>query len=120
MTGAKPTNGNGHAAAASGVYAIEVPKRPSKTTFQLLHGIAFLVAFNICCILINLFQLMFILPLKALRYMDWAERLYDDGIRYTKGAFGTLISEYCCTRFVVMCLAHVRCVCCALDKISPD
>ena len=76
------------------LHTIQVPHRPRKTVLQFLHGVAFLTVFNLCCILINAFQIMFMLPLKAFRYLDVAERAYDEGIRYTKGAFGVLISEF--------------------------
>lgn len=86
------------------VYDVEIPNRPPKTWPQLLHGVLFLLVFNLGCVMVNAFQLVFMLPLKVLAMaiprglLGWracVEGIYEDGIRYTKGSFGALISEFC-------------------------
>jgi hypothetical protein len=42
--------------------------------------------------MIHAFQLLFVLPLKLVPG-SLSKKLYDEGIRYTKGAFATLMSK---------------------------
>ena len=44
------------------------------------------------CFMVHVFQLS-LLPLKLLSWSTWAGKLYDEGIRYAKGTFATLMSE---------------------------
>lgn len=46
--------------------------------------------------MIHGFQLFILLPLKLFSSSPRAWKLYDEGVRYTKGAFATLMSESSC------------------------
>ena len=71
--------------------SVEIPKRPQKTWWQVVHGALFLIIFIPACVNIVAFQVMFMLPLKFVP-LPFAKEAYEEGIRYTKGAFGSLIS----------------------------
>ncbi|TDL28355.1 acyltransferase-domain-containing protein [Rickenella mellea] len=75
---------------SANLHAIEVPRRPRPSWFQMLLAVLFTIVFNAGCIFINASHFLFLVPLKFIR-MSWAAALYEDGIRGTKGAFGTLI-----------------------------
>jgi hypothetical protein len=66
--------------------------------------------------MIHGFQIAFLLPLRALPF-KWSRQLYDEGICYTKGAFGCLLSSSLVTslhnKFIdnCECSAHVPMVC---------
>ena len=60
---------------------------------QTLRAIVFAVVFNIGCIMVNGFQFTVLLPLGLLPFAT-TKKLYEEGIRYSKGAFGTLIGMY--------------------------
>lgn len=75
------------------LYALPISERPSKTWAQFSNGVAFGVLFNIGCVLINVAQFVLLLPLKALHWVPFGKRLYDTGIRRSKGAFGMLLGE---------------------------
>ena len=81
-----------------GLYALEIPKRPPKTWAQVLHALLFAVVFNVGCLMVNSFQFTILLPLKLLPFA-FAEKAYEEGIRYSKGAFGTLMG---------VCFLHSR------------
>jgi len=49
--------------------------------------------FNLGCVLINAAQFVLLLPLRVLHLLPFGRRLYDAGIRRSKGAFGTLLGE---------------------------
>ena len=72
-------------------HTLAISDRPRKSPLQFLNGFVFLFTFLFACVMINTFQLIFVLPLKAFPF-SFTERLYDDAIRYTKGSFGALIS----------------------------
>lgn len=76
------------------VYALPIPSRPSRTWAQVLNGILFFIIFNVGCIMINGTQFVFLLPLRFIP-LDVAWRLYEVGVRYTKGSFGTLLVLMC-------------------------
>ena len=65
--------------------------RPPRTWTQSLNGVLFLLLFISGCFTIHGFQLLFLLPLKLVPGPN-SRKLYDEGIRYTKGAFATLLS----------------------------
>lgn len=75
---------------AAPLHTIEIDQRPQKTWAQLLHGVAFIVFFLSGCITMNATQVFFLLPLKLVPG-DWAKRVYEEGVRETKGAFGKFI-----------------------------
>lgn len=74
-----------------GLCGIEITKRPPKTWAQIVHGALFLVVFLSGCALVNATQLIFVVPLTLLPF-PWAKEAHERGVRYTKGAFGVLIS----------------------------
>jgi hypothetical protein len=77
-----------------GLHSFPISSRPPKTWSQILSAILFVVVFDIGCLMINATQFAFLLPLRLVPF-QWARELYDEGIRYTKGAFAALLSEYC-------------------------
>ncbi|KAA1468636.1 acyltransferase-domain-containing protein [Dentipellis sp. KUC8613] len=79
---------------AKGLHTLEISKRPPKTWAQTLNAIAFSVVFNFGCLMVNLSQFAFLFPLRLLPF-PWAQQWYETGIRYSKGAFGTLLVLMC-------------------------
>ena len=75
------------------LHALPISERPRKTWAQFSNGVAFGFVFNLGCVLINVAQFLLLLPLKALCFVPFGRRLYDVGIRRSKGAFGTLLGE---------------------------
>lgn len=75
------------------LHALPISERPRKTWAQFFNGVAFGVVFNLGCVLINAAQFLLLLPLKVLHLVPFGRRLYDAGIRRSKGAFGTLLGE---------------------------
>lgn len=75
------------------LYKLEIPARPRKTWSQILNGVLFGVIFNLGCIMMNAFQFCCLLPLRLLPFA-FANRMYDAGIRLSKGSFGVLLSEF--------------------------
>jgi len=75
-------------------YQHELPifARPRRTWAQSLNGFLFFMLFIPGCFMVHVFQLS-LLPLKLLSWSTWAGKLYDEGIRYAKGTFATLMSE---------------------------
>ncbi|KAI0702491.1 acyltransferase-domain-containing protein [Cytidiella melzeri] len=76
------------------LHELEISHRPSKTWSQTLHAILFALVFNVGCIMINSFQFVILLPLRIVP-LSPARMLYAEGIRYSKGAFGTLLILVC-------------------------
>ena len=72
---------------------VEISKRPPKSWAQLAHGVVFLFVFFFACCMIQFTQNIFVVPLGLLPF-KWAKEAHEAGVRYTKGAFGVLISEY--------------------------
>ena len=79
--------------ANSQLHELEISKRPGRTWAQLIHGLLFTLIFNLGCLMVNGFQFTVLLPLKLVP-LSQAQRLYDEGIRYSKGAFGTLLGAH--------------------------
>ncbi|KAI0094604.1 acyltransferase-domain-containing protein [Irpex rosettiformis] len=71
-------------------HALQISKRARNSWAQNLRAIAFTIVFNIGCIMVNGFQFTILLPLGLLPFPA-TRKLYEEGIRYSKGAFGTLI-----------------------------
>jgi len=67
--------------------------RPRRTWAQTLNAFLFFMLFIPGCLMVHAFQLIFLLPLKLFPSSSRAAKLYDEGIRYTKGSFATLMSE---------------------------
>lgn len=78
---------------SGGLHALEISKRPRNSWMQTIRAIVFAVVFNIGCIMVNGFQFTVLLPLGLLPFAT-TKKLYEEGIRYSKGAFGTLIGMY--------------------------
>lgn len=74
-----------------GLHASEISQRPRKTWSQTIQAFLFVIIFDLGCLMINGFQFTILLPLRLLPFAP-AQRLYDEGMRYSKGAFGTLLS----------------------------
>ena len=72
------------------LHAVPISERPRKTWAQFANAVAFGTVFNLGCVLINVAQFVLLLPL---RVVPFGRRLYDGGIRRSKGAFGTLLGE---------------------------
>lgn len=79
-------------ASQAALCGIEISKRPPKTFTQKLLGLISLVVFLVGCISVNATQLLFVVPLALLPF-PWAKEAHESSVRYTKGAFGILISE---------------------------
>ncbi|KAF9036424.1 hypothetical protein BDZ89DRAFT_1011267 [Hymenopellis radicata] len=75
-------------------HTIPIAQRGRQRWTQLIYAILFFFVFNFGCLMVNGFQLVFLLPLRLLN-VDWSRSLYNDGIRYTKGAFGCLLILIC-------------------------
>jgi hypothetical protein len=87
----------------SEAYKVEIGAgRPRRTWTRLLQGVLFALVFNIGCLMANGSQFAFLLPLRLFPFA-WARKLYDDGIRYTKGAFGNLLSQSCAAFLPLSC-----------------
>jgi hypothetical protein len=71
-------------------HTIPIPSRPPKTWAQFINAISFLIVFDFGSLMINSSQFVFLAPLLLLPF-PWARELYEEGIRYTKGAFGSLL-----------------------------
>uniref|UniRef100_A0A8H8CPN0 Phospholipid/glycerol acyltransferase domain-containing protein n=1 Tax=Psilocybe cubensis TaxID=181762 RepID=A0A8H8CPN0_PSICU len=71
------------------LYAIPISKRPPNTWLRFFQAFLFTILFNSACIMINGSQFVFLLPFRILPFR-WSRKLYYAGIRYTKGAFGSL------------------------------
>jgi len=67
--------------------SIPISNRPPIPWSRYIHASLFFIVFISGCITVNLSQFLFLLPLKF-------TPLYNNGIRYTKGAFGRLQSMY--------------------------
>ncbi|KAF9480044.1 hypothetical protein BDN70DRAFT_878074 [Pholiota conissans] len=76
-------------AADAPFYAIPIDKRPPRTWSRIFKAVLFCILFNIACLMINGSQFVFLLPFRILPFR-WSRKLYYAGIRYTKGAFGSL------------------------------
>jgi hypothetical protein len=79
---------------AKPLHAIPIAERPRKTWLQLCNAIGFTIIFNAGVLAIHSSQLLFLLPLKLIPFGLAAEQ-YDEGMRYTKGAFATLLGWSC-------------------------
>ncbi|KAF8898523.1 hypothetical protein BD779DRAFT_1607308 [Infundibulicybe gibba] len=76
------------------LYTLPVSARPSISWTRTIKAVIFFIMFNFGCVMVNGFQFVFLLPLRLVPFPS-ARRLYDEGIRYTKGAFGCLLILMC-------------------------
>lgn len=72
-------------------HQLPIHLRHPRTWAQTLNMVLFLLLFIPGCFMVHGFQLLFVLPLKLVPGPN-SRKLYDEGIRYTKGAFATLLS----------------------------
>lgn len=77
-------------ATAPALHTLEISQRPRRTWAQTLNAILAAIVFLSACLMINCSQFVFLLPLQLLPFA-WAETVYHEGIRYSKGAFGRLL-----------------------------
>lgn len=84
-------------AAGRALYTLPISERPKKTWSQVVNAAGYAILFNVGCLMIHSFQIVFLLPLLLLPF-TWSRNLYEEGVRYTKGCFATLMSESwtCC------------------------
>ncbi|KAL0580279.1 hypothetical protein V5O48_001696 [Marasmius crinis-equi] len=75
-------------------FAQPISKRPSTSWKRKIHALGFAILFNLGCLMLHGSQFVFLLPLRILPF-DWSRELYEEGIRYTKGAFGCLLILMC-------------------------
>ena len=76
----------------SNIYATEIRDRPPRTWQQIGYAILYFFVFNLGCLAVNGSQFLFLLPLRFIPFVP-AKSLYDAGIRFSEGAFGTLLSK---------------------------
>ncbi|CAL1696139.1 unnamed protein product [Somion occarium] len=69
---------------------LPISKRPPKTWSQTLNALLFIIVFDFANLMINAFQFVIVLPIRLIPVSS-ARNLYDEGIRYSKGAFGILL-----------------------------
>ncbi|KAI0361798.1 acyltransferase-domain-containing protein [Trametes cingulata] len=81
-------------AAAPDLYTLPIAARPRRTWAQAAHALTFLVVFAFGCLMINGSQFVVLLPLKLLPFRA-ARKVYYEGVRYSKGAFGALLVLIC-------------------------
>lgn len=76
------------------VHRLEISSRPRRTLAQILNGLLFGIMFNLGTTAVNAFQFLCLLPLRLLPF-EFARRLYDGGIRLSKGGFGVVLIFMC-------------------------
>ncbi|PCH33504.1 acyltransferase-domain-containing protein [Wolfiporia cocos MD-104 SS10] len=81
-------------AATAEPHTLEIHARPPRTWRQTISGVVSLLVFLLGCVMINSSQIAFLLPLRLLPF-SWAKKAYYDGVRYSKGTFGTLLVLMC-------------------------
>lgn len=73
-------------------YTLPIADRPQRTWGQTLNAILFGITFNVGCLVIHSIQVVILMPLLVLPF-GCTKHLYQEGVRYTKGSFATLLSE---------------------------
>jgi hypothetical protein len=74
------------------IHATEIQDRPPRTWQQITHAILYFFTFNLGILAIHASQVVCLLPLRLLPFAP-AKSLYNAGIRFSKGAFGTLLGN---------------------------
>lgn len=75
------------------LHALPIADRPKKTWSQTLNAVLYIVMFNLGCLMIFGFQCAVLIPLRLVPVAP-ARHLYYEGVRYSKGAFGTLVGTF--------------------------
>ena len=94
---------------AASLHAVPISERPRRTWAQFFNGLAFGVLFILGVILVNVAQFLLLLPLRVLHPLPFGRRLYDTGVRRSKGAFGTLLGEFYGSRHTLSVLPPGDC-----------
>ncbi|KAL5536028.1 hypothetical protein ACEPAF_4122 [Sanghuangporus sanghuang] len=76
------------------LHMLPIASRPQKTWSQFVHAIISGLVFFVGCVMIHATQLVFVIPLYFIPSTR-ARKLHDEGVRYTKGAFGKLAVLMC-------------------------
>jgi hypothetical protein len=77
-------------------YSVPIKDRPPLTVLERLRTLAFNVVFFTSCIIIHSFQLLVVLPLRAVP-LPVARRAYRRLLLFSKEAFGTLLVALSCS-----------------------
>lgn len=77
--------------AGPALHTLPISERPPKTWPQTVNAVLFAILFNLGCFITHIFQIVFLLPLLLLPFA-WSRDMYEEGVRYTKGCFATLMS----------------------------
>ncbi|KIK71227.1 hypothetical protein GYMLUDRAFT_33364 [Collybiopsis luxurians FD-317 M1] len=80
--------------APTSLHSLPISERPSTSFTQKLRALAFVLVFDVGCLMINASQFIFLLPLRLLPF-KWSRALYEEGIRHTKGSFACLLILMC-------------------------
>jgi len=94
------------------LYTLPISARPPTSWRQTFKSIAFMVLWLFASLMINGSQFVFLLPIRLLPFR-WARSLYYEGIRWTKGCCGCLLSAWRWT--VLLCQMLMTCTICSLD-----
>lgn len=89
-TACEAGRGSGFMSSDLRLYERPISRRPASTWGRMPVALLFCILFNIACLMIHGFQLGFLLPLRLLPF-NASKNLYNEGIRYTKAAFGCLL-----------------------------
>ncbi|KAH9946827.1 acyltransferase-domain-containing protein [Amylocystis lapponica] len=81
-------------AAVPELYSLPISARPRRTWTQTIRGAVFMLFMIVGCLMIHSSHLVAFVHLKLLPFA-WAQRLYTDWIRYSKGAFTRLLVFMC-------------------------
>lgn len=82
------------------LYTLPISARPPALWSRTFKTIAFVILWLFACLMINGTQFFLILPIRLLPFRS-ARRLYYEGIRWTKGCFGCLLSTCVWARSIV-------------------
>lgn len=75
----------------SELYKLPISARPPASWRQIFKSLAFMVLLLAASIMLNGLQFAFLLPIRLLPFRS-ARSFYYEGIRWTKGCFGCLLS----------------------------
>lgn len=78
------------------LYSLPISQRPPSSWRRTFKAAVFFILFNLGCLMVHATQMIILLPIRVLPF-KWSKDIYNDGICYTKGAFGCLLST-CFTR----------------------
>ncbi|KAL5494708.1 hypothetical protein ACEPAI_169 [Sanghuangporus weigelae] len=76
------------------LYMLPIASRPQKTWSQVVHAIIAGLVFFVGCVMIHATQLVFVIPLYFIPSTR-ARKLHEQGVKYSKGAFGKLTVLMC-------------------------